>query len=294
MNSAFAKTYPAVSKILAPTDLSPASAAASRYAMVLARQLGTSVELLYAYHADKTAASLIDVEAHMLEGVEQDFSAFAKTLEGDALAGVDVTRRTETVAADEAIEKISRLEGEHVKAVVMGTHGETALQAVFAGSTTQKVIRSTQHPVFAVPADYIGETVGPRRILWAVESDDAEEITDEDHYADWPNLRGISLVQELLRDPNSELTFFHAGDTNAVPIATLQELAGTTKYELATTNDDKHVADQIVATARRLLSDLIVVTHRERGFLAGLFASSVTSQALREAKVPVLVLQRRG
>lgn len=267
-------------KLLVPTDFSAGSAAAARYAFALARDLRCGLELLHAYRAPRKAGSLIDVEEHMERGVHDDFGAFVEGLRADVPAGMAVHRRTERRDADDAVSHVLRLEGDEVVAVVMGTHGETAAERALAGSTTQKVIDAIDHPLFAVPEAYVGATVGPRRVLWAVDADTA------------PEPRFCALAADFARREGGALVFYHAGAAGGVPAERLRALAGRADYTVAADPDADDATAGILAAADAAAADLIVVTHGTGGFLSRLFGTSTTGETLRRTRLPVLVLPR--
>ena len=269
-----------MAKLLVPTDFSPGSAAAARYGFALAGDLRCELELMHAYHADSAGGSLIDVEEHMEAGVHQDYEEFYEGLRADVPSGLAVHRRTERRRPDAAVERVLKLEGDEVIALVMGARGETAAERVFAGSTTQKVIDEVAHPVFAVPQDFVGATVGPRRILWAVDGD-----TD-------PGRRGLDLVRTLAMRAGGALTFYYGGGAGELPEGRLHHLAGPAEYTSITERDADDASAGIIAAAERIGADLIAVTHGKGGFFSRVFGRSTTGQTLRHSRVPVLVLPR--
>ena len=267
-------------KLLVPTDFSAGSAAAARYGFALARDLRCGLELLHAYRAPRKAGALIDIEEHMERGVHDDFGAFVESLRAEVPAGMAVHRRTERRGADDAVCHVLKLEGDEVVAVVMGTHGETAAARAFAGSTTQKVIDEIDHPLFAVPQAYVGPTVGPRRILWAVDADTE------------PDARCRALVEQFARMQGGELLFYNAGGPHPLPDNRFHALAGRAQYTVITDADADDASAGILAAADERQADLIVVTHGKGGFFSRLFGSSTTGETLRHTRVPVLVLPR--
>ena len=267
-------------KLLVPTDFSAGSAAAARYAFALAADLRCELELLHAYRAERPAGSFINVEDHMEAGVRQDYEEFYAGISGDAPAGLAVHRRTERRGAADAVGHVLKLEGDEVVAVVMGTHGETAAARAFAGSTTQKVIDEIDHPLFAVPQAYVGPTVGPRRILWAVDADTE------------PDARCRALVEQFARMKGGELLFYNAGGPHPLPDNRFHALAGRAQYTVITDADADDASAGILAAADDRQADLIVVTHGKGGFFSRLFGSSTTGETLRHTRVPVLVLPR--
>lgn len=265
-------------KLLVPTDFSAGSAAAAQYAINLAALLKLDVELLHAYEVSQPAGSFINVEEHMEEGVQVDFAVFLEDLRQNSNPGVKLHKRTMKRNAVDAISYITRLEGDEVRAVVMGTHGQTALEQLFVGSTTRKVIQSTAHPVLAIPPNLDAATPMPKRILWALDG----KTTAED--------RGIRLVRELAEKPNGKLTFYYAGADEETAGVQADILAGPTPHNLYTTGTEGEPTAEIAGAVSNTNSDLLVMTHRERGLVASWLGGSTTAKMLRNTAVPILVL----
>ncbi|MFK8056403.1 MAG: universal stress protein [Saprospiraceae bacterium] len=266
-------------KLLVPTDFSKGAAVAARYAVNLAAVLNLEVELLHAYQVARPAGSLINVEEHMQAGVRADFAVFFEDLRQNTNPDVKLHMRTMQRSAVDAIAYITKLEGDEVRAVVMGTHGQSALEQIFVGSTTRKTIEAIQHPVIAVPPLLKGDSGAPQRILWALDGK-----TSPDSY-------GARFVRELAGKPGGKLTFFYAGveEENAGVQADI--LAGDTPHILYSTNLEEKPVIGIEEAVAETGSDLLVMTHRDRGILASWFGRSTTAKLLRSTNMPVLVLQ---
>jgi nucleotide-binding universal stress UspA family protein len=265
-------------KFLVPTDFSAGSAVAARFAAKLADALGLGVELLHAYQVGRPAGSLINVEEHMEAGVRNDFDVFHEQLLASVPAKVNLSKRSMKKSAVDAIEYITNLEGDEVSCIVMGTHGQTALEQIFVGSTTRKVIEAVSHPVLAVPPNVEQMEAAPRKVLWAL---DARTSADD---------IGVRLVKDLVSLPGGKLTFFYAGTDANEAGAQADLLAGDIEHNLYTTDPDGEAGEQIAEAVRETGAELLVMTHRERGLIASWLGGSTTAKMLRNTQVPVLVL----
>jgi len=265
-------------KLLVPTDFSIGSAVAASYAINLAAYLNLEVELLHAYEVGRPAGSLINVEEHMEAGVRSDFADFFEDLRQNCNPAVKLHMRTMKKNPVDAITYITNLEGDEVSAVVMGTHGQSALEQVFVGSTTRKTIASISHPVLAIPPLLPLDSKPPKRILWALDGK-----TNPEGY-------GVRLLLELARKPEGQLTFHYAGDDVISAGAQADILAGDTPHNLYTTSKDGSALEDIIEAVADTSSDMLVMTHRDRGVLASLLTGSATASLLRKTLVPMFVL----
>ncbi len=266
-------------KLLVPTDFSKGSAAAARYAIKLAGALRLEVELLHAYQVSRPAGSLINVEEHMEVGVQEDFAVFFENLRQNTNSEVKLHKRTMKKSAVDAIRYITNLEGDEVQAVVMGTHGQSALEQIFVGSTTRKTIESISHPVLAIPPLLEHDSNVPQRVLWALDGK-----TNADSY-------GVRLVKELVGKPGGQLTFYYAGDDEESAGVQADLLAGDTPHNLYATSIAGKAQDEIADAVADTNSDLLVMTHRDRGLVASWLGGSTTASLLRSTNVPILVLK---
>ncbi|RKY21064.1 MAG: universal stress protein [Planctomycetota bacterium] len=126
---------PALRKILCVTDFSPAAQQALPYAVRLARAFGGEVHLVHV----------------LVLGADDPVSA-QKALDGlvpDELADTVTERRmVKAVHADVGI--VHEADAGHYDAVVLGTHGHSALAHVLLGSVAERVVQHATCPVLTV------------------------------------------------------------------------------------------------------------------------------------------------
>ena len=144
-----------VTKILAPIDFSPTSAAALNYAITLAKVFGASLEILHVWQppvfgsgrivtaGDGGSQSLYEwsrVEARRrLDVFLAGFTAISPDLEGRLEPGEPVDAIL-AVATDVGADLI-----------VLGTHGRSGFTRVLMGSVAEKTLRTSTCPVLTVP-----------------------------------------------------------------------------------------------------------------------------------------------
>ncbi len=139
-----------ISKILVPTDFSPASAAALDAALFLAKKLGASIVLMHAYQVPIYAfptAPLVPA-SELSTHVER---AAMNALEMAAAArgfGVPIMTALYLGAPWEQILKAAT--DHDVGLIVMGSRGLRGLPRALVGSTAERVVRYAPVPVMTL------------------------------------------------------------------------------------------------------------------------------------------------
>jgi nucleotide-binding universal stress UspA family protein len=152
-----------VTRILVPTDFSPASDAALEYARALAVRMGASICLVHAFDdpfasgafvGDGTVMMPVDLRRRLEDWAREQlavrYAAIAETLPGCSIVMLTgspakrIVEQAENIGAD---------------LVVMGTHGRTGLGHLFIGSVAERVVRTAKCPVLTTRA---AESATPR------------------------------------------------------------------------------------------------------------------------------------
>lgn len=147
-----------ISKILLATDGSETALKASKYAIAVAKQLGASIAILsvidnrsfpstYALPPEATAIQITEpVEDFLKEFAKRDVARVKKLCEKEG-----VSCRTVIASGHPSEEIIREAERLRCDLIILGSHGKTALAAVFLGSVTYGVIHKETHiPVLVV------------------------------------------------------------------------------------------------------------------------------------------------
>ena len=140
--------------ILVPTDGSPVSHAAARKAVALARATGAQITAFHvapAYHfpvrEEHVPAGFMlpdDYEAKMQKTADRHLGpVLALAMDGGVACGAHYALSDSPA---EAIVSAARRYG--CDCIVMGTHARKGLSRLLRGSETQKVLVSTELPVF--------------------------------------------------------------------------------------------------------------------------------------------------
>ena len=140
-----------IKKILAPTDFSPASEKALKYAPRLADDFGSELTLLHVLEPaiSPTFAGLPAAPAFSEEEMadaQESLRALVNSVLAAGVAGARSTIRT-GVATHEIVEAAKDLD---VDLIVIATHGYTGWKHFAIGSTAARVARAAPCPVLVV------------------------------------------------------------------------------------------------------------------------------------------------
>lgn len=149
------------SRILVPTDFSDCSHAACDAAVKLAKQFGSTVELLHVqeppawqgFVIPELVVSLPDQASSSLEEFVRTRSQRAMEHIVEQLQGkgfTNVRPRSEVGEAGDVIVRIAN--EEHFDLIVMGTHGKKGFERLVMGSVTERVVRQVSCPVLTLRA----------------------------------------------------------------------------------------------------------------------------------------------
>ena len=144
----------AVKRILWATDLTPTSAAAWGYALLLADVLAAEVYLLHVVSAAKVVGGPdlpVPLPGEWLEAElaarDRDLATMQEEVGARRLAA-----RRKVAVGPPAATILAEAKAERADLIVMGTHGRRGLPHVLMGSVAEAVIRKAPCPVLAVQA----------------------------------------------------------------------------------------------------------------------------------------------
>ena len=140
-----------IKKILAPTDFSPASEKALKYALRFAHDFNSELTLLHVLEPaiSPTVAGLPASPAFSEEEMadaREGLCALVNSARAAGVVGARSTIRT-GVATHEIVEAAKELD---VDLIVIATHGYTGWKHFAIGSTAARVARAAPCPVFVV------------------------------------------------------------------------------------------------------------------------------------------------
>jgi nucleotide-binding universal stress UspA family protein len=265
-------------KILVPTDFSANAHQALEYAITIANQFGATIHVLHAYQLASSTGHLVSIDNIVQEDREKELnSALRKikpllknntSVEGYVRKGSSV----ETICR--AAEKLS------VDLIVMGTTGASGMKKMFMGSTANNVIKRTELPVLAVPADFKEFKL------------DNITISVDDQKVAEPYV--LHPAVELANAFKTEVNLLHvvdsAEDDHEIDHKLQDHLkqfgVGYTYFKLSAQDTSQGILEFI----NRKNSNLLCMIKHHRSWFQGLFHNSVSGQMAFESKVPILVL----
>lgn len=273
-------------KILVPCDFSAPAQEAFNFAVNIARQNNGEIHVLYvidtAFVNNSTgnfshAAAFNGVFLQKLE--EQQLNEkFVAMKERYAHELFSVFFKIDIGSLTQTIENYVR--DKNLDLVVMGTHGASGLKEFFVGSNTEKVVRSSNVPVIAVPdggkaIQSIGNIVFP-----VVPKQRTSNFVNE-----------IKVIQNFFQSKLHMLWVNtpHNFKSDGEAIEDLQDFANYHHFKDYTVNvRSEHIEqDGILGFAREINADLITIpTHGRKGLIHWL-SGSIAEDIVNHVRCPV-------
>jgi nucleotide-binding universal stress UspA family protein len=295
-----------ISRILCPVDFSGHSRVALDYATALARWYDAEVTALHAYAVAMVPATVGVFPAAgsvglplTREEVERDLQRF---IQPDRAAGLNVVPAV-TVGgpARSILEAADRLPA---SLIVMGTHGASGVERLMLGSVTEKVLRKAACPVLVVTRDADAPSGSPvlfRRILCAIDFSPCSN-------------RAMSYALSLAEEAGGALTLLHVLESFAeepltyghIDIGEYHRHAESLALERLNSLVPRETRSwcrctpmtrfgkpyqEILAAARDLQAELIVLGVRGRNPVDLALFGSTTNHVVRSADCPVLTVR---
>jgi nucleotide-binding universal stress UspA family protein len=292
--------------ILCPVDFSDTSSHALEHAFAFARWYRARVTVLHVLN--------VPLPVMAVSGIPSGASSLPpfrpEDVTGEVQRFVTSTRGSDPRAADIVVvegsavrEILERADQAAVDLLVMGTHGRGGFEALFLGSVTEKVIRSTHVPVLTVPPaiEHV-ESVVCKTILCPIEFSDA-------------SIRALEYALTLSKETDARLMLLHVIEPSGdVPEPGELSLLTVEQYRRALEDDarrrlrsavpgeaslwctpEEHVASGkayrvILDLAEQEKAEIIVMGVHGRGILNRRLFGSTTHHVIREARCPVLTL----
>jgi nucleotide-binding universal stress UspA family protein len=286
--------------ILVPHDFSPASDAALRRAVRLAKAAQGRIHLLHAYAWP--VRGVMPYEMTIPAGVADGIRAGIEEKLAELRAGVERegVAATSEVSAETAVEAVvAAAEKLGAGVIVMGTRGLTGLKHVVLGSVAERTVRLAPCPVLAVKDDDGGTAV--RKVLAATDFSPTGE-------------HACAVAASLAKQLGAELHVAHAFDIPltvvtpyevTIPDSLIRDSRAAARKKLDATaaglrsqglEAQTHLtevpaAPAIADLARELAADLVVIGTRGHTGLKHVLLGSVAERTLRLAPCPVLTVK---
>jgi nucleotide-binding universal stress UspA family protein len=268
--------------ILLPVDFSERCVGAAHWARHLACQYGSKLTLLYVVVPPQLEFGAVDIAGSMVGELCRDHAAQA-VRELDEFLAADFTGlvvRRVVLEGDPAATIVDLAHQEHIKLIVMPTHGFGPFRRFILGSITAKVLHDADCPVWTgTHIEGTPSTPAPvRRIVCAVDFG--------------PQSRRVACwAADLARHFGAALTLMHvaACDPQLRPMAAqeLTRLCSETGVEAEIAVEIGEPSRLVCAAATRRLADVLVIG---RGSAAGVFGRLRTNAyaIIRESPCPVV------
>jgi len=294
-----------VTHVLVPTDFSPSSVPAFRYAVEWAKVFEAELTLLHVHSLQPG----LDIDA----GIAQKFLDEQRKVAREELekllteARQQVPKATMELVAGLPSECICRIAREKkCDLIMMGTHGWTGFNRVLFGSVAERVIQRAPCPVLSIPHREAADVSAmhtlqmlPRQVVLPMEFSDCS--MDAYEYAvqiakwfDAP-LTLVHAIEPLSYSLDFTLTHPLQEKTNRDKVekrlsdltTVLSDQGLTARYELL----DTPTVDGILETSAVQQADLIVMgTHGRKG-LSRMVLGSTACKVLEQSPYPVLTVK---
>jgi nucleotide-binding universal stress UspA family protein len=272
--------------IIVPTDFSATAYNAARYALGLAKQMGTTrIVLFHAYELIvpipdvPTSLPMIDpneLKVASMEGLER----MKQDLLADLPEGVTLDYRADNTLLAAQVDTLSK--EEQADLIVMGTTGGSQLEEILIGSNTVDVVKHTTCPVLIVPSGAVFKPIN--KIVFACDFKKVGTGTPV-----YPLKRLLNVFQAELHVLNidKEGKGLSAGTSEAsLLLDTLLE-GHHPKYHFV---DHGNVVQGIMEFADKENADIILTIPRKHGLFEGIFKRSRTAQLAFHTHIPLLAI----
>ena len=141
----------AIKKILVPTDFSPPSEQAVRYAAMMAKRFKAQLILLHVnepYPYSVTDSMVLVDHSRALKKIAERLLAGQR----DRIASQGLRVMAHLAVGSPYQEIIRRAKRDRVQLIVVGTHGRTGVEHLLLGSVAERIVRLAPCPVLTVQA----------------------------------------------------------------------------------------------------------------------------------------------
>ncbi len=276
-------------QILVPTDFSPTSEKAFRFALDIATKAKGTVILYHTYIP--VESTFIGTEKTRKQYNSQNEANIVKRLQrlrkkvlGDS---TDVSVSTITGRSPLIDNILGFAEHNHIDLIVMGTQGASGLKKTIIGSVAARVVEKSDLSVLMVPAKY--ELEEPRQIVFATNY----QKTDK---------QALTLVDAMAKLYNADTTVLHFLSVNNTESEKEKERADFNIYayhlqrEFNESNMKFHLLEtsSVIETMetldRKFPYDIMAMVRRKKSFLEKYLIKSFTQNMAYITTKPLLVV----
>jgi nucleotide-binding universal stress UspA family protein len=272
--------------ILCGVDRSDEAAHAARFAAELAVGIGSPLILLHVAPEPWVSTRRPDYREQM-----QEQMAFQRA--GHLGTVVDPIRVHPSAAVERLVEfggpvELLRSTAEELEVthLVVGSRGQGAVEEVLDASTSGPLAREAPCPVILVPT---------QAAAWSDDRTDAVIMCGVDGSDD--SLAAARGAGELAQALQARLVLATVAESSgeAMPDAAVDEVrAALPDVQVDVETSSGEAADELLALARRLEAQVVVVGSRGRGAMKAALLGSVSGRVVQQTDRPVMVVSPRA
>lgn len=265
--------------VFLPTDFSPKSENAMKYAAEMFRNESIHYVLIHSYDIPYQPNEVII--SSILETLKKDVEKNLKAQEEKLKSFLSDTGNavTKRMGVGSVVDMINYNEDMNPDFVVMGTKGQRrSNKGYLIGSNTLQVLKSVDIPVLAIP-----ENCSYSKLQRIVFGADLKAMSRD----------LIRPLNRVLDRTDATLTVVHVGDisdeSRDSSIEELDRLMGKRMTSFVQINSSE-IVEGLRRTAKENNADLLVLVDRKRNFFQRIFHRSVTQKVGWKTEIPMLVL----
>ncbi len=271
-------------RILVPTDFSEHAEYALKVAAQIARDNDGEIFLVHMLEFPTQMADAVSHGADIPEimlFMKKAHEKLEELISRDYLEGINVS---EAIKYEKAFEGIVKSSQKHdVDLVVMGSHGASGFQELFMGSTTEKIVRTSEAPVLIIKHE--NTNFKTDRFVFA--SDFSVETKKAfEKIVNFTNVFGSHLDLVMINTPNSFKTSQAAQKIMKEFVAEFP----ITNYALHIYNDS-NIETGIINFSNSINADIIGMCTHGRTSLYHFFNGSVSEGLVNHASKPVITFK---
>jgi nucleotide-binding universal stress UspA family protein len=274
-------------QIIIPIDFGDQAMIAVRQSYNLARLTKSEITLLHVIDDDflKPFQDIVSAkhnyENHLKEEIASKLHTLASQIQSEAGVKVNILTRTGKIY-EEIVDAANSI---NTSLIIMGTMGAVGLKKKILGSNASRVVREADCPVITIKGKE--HRIGIKHILLPLDlTKETKEKVDKAvelaqmfgsviHIVTIVESDDEFIMNKLTRQMNQVQEFIEEAEIKCT-------------HEFVSGND---VVDEILATAKRIEADLIMImTQQEVGF-TDLFISSAAQEIINNSEIPVLSIR---
>lgn len=272
--------------LIAPTDFSPISDNAIKYATDMALAMGANLMLVNVYQLPISFSEvpLVTISMDEIKKISEDkLNEIKKNLETITAGKLKIYTETRLGEVSEEITKLAETLSPF--AIIMGTRGTSGVGRFFLGNNSISVISKVGVPVMVIPPGVRYKTF--KKIGLAT---DLREVVDN---------TPISSIRSFLGFFNAELhvlnvDYHRKHFTPSTPGETINMdslLAGMNpSYDFI---ENKDIDQGLNDFAEKNNLDLLITIPRKHSMLERFFEKSTTRELIHETNIPILCIHRK-